>query len=45
MIKNIPNKYSLDLLLLDLNQNIEGKYDFINLPVDINVLLYIKELM
>jgi hypothetical protein len=39
MIKNIPNKYTLDLLLDDLNQNFENKFDFINLPVDIKVIL------
>lgn len=35
MLRNIPNKYSLDLLLQDLNQTMHNKYDFVNLPVDI----------
>ena len=39
MIKNLPNKYTLNLLLEDLNQNFENKFDFINLPVDIKVIL------
>ena len=38
MIKNLPNKYTLNLLLEDLNQNFENKFDFINLPVDIKVI-------
>ena len=38
MIKNLPNKYTLNLLLDDLNQNFENKFDFINLPVDIKVI-------
>lgn len=37
MIKNIPNKYSLETLLDDFNEYFDNKYDFVNLPVDIKV--------
>ena len=39
MLKNIPNKYSLDLLLEDINNSFENKFDFINLPIDLKVII------
>ena len=38
MIRNIPNKYDLELLRQELNQSFQNKYDFLNLPVDIKVM-------
>jgi len=34
MIKNIPNKYTQQLLLDEINRNHYGKYDFFYLPID-----------
>ena len=34
MIKNIPNKYSKQLLLEEINARFAGKYDFFYLPMD-----------
>jgi len=34
MIKNIPNKYTINLLRDELNTDYDGKYDFLYLPVD-----------
>lgn len=34
MIKNIPNKYDMALLSSELNENFEGKFDFLYLPLD-----------
>ena len=36
MIKNIPNKFSRDLLLNIINQNFRGTYDLFILPTDSN---------
>ena len=36
MIKNIPNKFSRDLLIKTINQNFEGTYDLFILPTDGN---------
>lgn len=33
-IRNIPNKYSQQMLLDEINVNHEGKYDFFYLPID-----------
>jgi len=33
-IRNIPNKYTQQLLLAEINQNHKGKYDFFYLPID-----------
>ena len=35
MIRNIPNKYSIKLLVEELEVNFKGKYDLIYLPIDI----------
>ena len=35
IIRNIPNKYYISLLLKELNQNFENKFDIIYLPFDI----------
>lgn len=37
MIKNIPNKYSKELLMQDINMNNKGTYDFFYLPIDFKV--------
>ena len=34
MIKNIPNKYDQDMLLLAVNKRHQGTYDFFYLPID-----------
>lgn len=39
MIKNIPNKYNVDLMLQTINQNHNNKYDFFYLPIDFRVIL------
>ena len=35
MIKNIPNKYSKELLRERIDHNFQGKYDFFYLPIDL----------
>lgn len=42
MIKNIPNKYNVDLMLQTINQNYKDKYDFFYLPIDFRVLKITK---
>lgn len=34
MIRHIPNKYSLEVLMQEINVNFEGKYDVLYLPID-----------
>ena len=34
IIRNIPNKYTINLLLKELNQNFENKFDIVYLPQD-----------
>jgi len=34
MIKNVPNKYSINILKEELNYYYDGKYDFLYLPLD-----------
>jgi hypothetical protein len=34
MLRNIPNKYTLQNLVDEINNNFLGKYDYINLPID-----------
>ena len=34
IIRNIPNKYTIPLLLIELNENFRGKFDTIYLPQD-----------
>ncbi|GAB2289343.1 hypothetical protein Dimus_023648 [Dionaea muscipula] len=34
MIKNIPNKYTSNMLLATINENHRGMYDFVYLPID-----------
>ena len=34
MVRNIPNKYNQESLLLEIDQNHSGRYDFFYLPVD-----------
>lgn len=36
MIRNIPNKYTQDLLLEEFNKNFKVKFDFFYLPIDYN---------
>jgi len=38
MIKNIPNKYNLPLILEKLDKDYKKKYDFFYLPIDYNVI-------
>lgn len=37
MIKNIPNKYTQELLLQDIDQQFKNAYDFFYLPIDFDV--------
>ena len=34
MIKNIPNKFTQNMLLAKINENHMGRYDFFYLPID-----------
>ena len=34
MIKNVPNKYNINILRDELNFHYDGKYDFLYLPID-----------
>lgn len=34
MIKNIPNKYDMCMMIEAINKNFEGTYDFFYLPID-----------
>lgn len=36
MIRNIPNKYTQQLLLEEFNKNFKVKFDFFYLPIDYN---------
>ena len=38
MIRNIPNKYSQNLMLTDIDQKFENAYDFFYLPIDSEVI-------
>lgn len=43
MVKNIPNKYTQDMLLEEFSLRCPGsieKFDFFYLPIDKNVLVY-----
>ena len=37
MIKNIPNKYTQEMVLSDVDKNFKNKYDFFYLPIDFEV--------
>lgn len=39
MIRNIPNKYDLTLILETIEKNHKGKFDFFYLPIDFSVRL------
>lgn len=41
MIKNIPNKYSLKLLSDEIDESYSNTYDFLYLPFDYNVHLWL----
>eukprot|EP00405_Crypthecodinium_cohnii_P017887 CAMPEP_0206462326 /NCGR_PEP_ID=MMETSP0324_2-20121206/25920_1 /ASSEMBLY_ACC=CAM_ASM_000836 /TAXON_ID=2866 /ORGANISM="Crypthecodinium cohnii, Strain Seligo" /LENGTH=709 /DNA_ID=CAMNT_0053934477 /DNA_START=60 /DNA_END=2189 /DNA_ORIENTATION=- len=36
MLRNIPNRYTRDLLVKQLDQEYKGEYDFVYLPIDFN---------
>jgi hypothetical protein len=40
MIRHIPNKYSTQSLLEEINVQFKGKYDFFYLPMDFEVFKY-----
>ena len=37
MISNIPNRYSLKLIIEILDENFSNTFDFINCPIDVHV--------
>lgn len=37
MLRNIPNKYSLQNLVDEINSSFWGKFDYVNLPIDYSV--------
>jgi hypothetical protein len=41
MVRNIPNKYTQDMLLDLFEKNHKKKFDFFYLPIDYNVPLYL----
>lgn len=41
MVKNIPNKYTQEMLLQEITQNYENKFDFFYLPIDKDVLYFL----
>jgi hypothetical protein len=38
MIRNIPNKYTMKMMLAEIDQFFRGAYDFFYLPIDFNVI-------
>ena len=38
MVRNIPNKYTQDMMIQMINERFRGTYDFFYLPIDFNVL-------
>lgn len=42
MVKNIPNKYTLQMIIDLLNEELEGSYNFINCPTDLKVIFLIQ---
>ena len=36
MVRNIPNRFTKDAMILEFNQHFEGEYDFFYLPIDFN---------
>lgn len=43
MVRNIPNKYTIQDLSTEIDHNFENTYDFLYLPCDIKVLFAIIE--
>ena len=41
MVRNIPNKYTQDMLLSIFEKKHKKKFDFFYLPIDYNVLLFL----
>lgn len=41
MLRNIPNKYTLQNLVDEVNISFFGKYDYINLPIDYEVNIFL----
>ena len=44
MIKNIPNKYTEEMLLKEFKDCLINKFDFFYLPIDKDVLLFINRM-
>lgn len=42
MLRNIPNKYTLQNVVDEINSSFWGKYDYINLPIDYEVFKVLK---
>ena len=41
MVRNIPNKYTQEMLLSIFEKNHKKKFDFFYLPIDYNVLIFL----
>lgn len=41
MIRNIPNKYTQQLLMSEIEEHFKNKVDFFYLPIDYKVLIHL----
>jgi hypothetical protein len=45
MVRNIPNKYTQDMLLKRFEVNHKKKFDFFYLPIDYNVNIFLHRII